>query len=266
MKLYNGEIELQFSEAAHRYKVNGQYVEGVTTLLSKVISKDGLVPWAANLVTKYIQENCGVIEDLPEPIYSVSETTLQEARVAHLRKKTKGADVGSIVHKFIEGCVNSRLNQTPKPKMPEDKQAYKAAEAWLKWVADSDIKFIKSEVVVYSKQHNYCGTADIIFELNGKRYLGDWKTSDPKKEYKNGYTGKLQAYSEHFVQIGAYDVAYSEEFPDDKFDAHMVIYITKTGQLHTFETDNTERSKKLFINAVNLSRGLREIELMKGIK
>ena len=30
--LYAGDVELQFNEGSHRYKVNGRYVVGVTTI------------------------------------------------------------------------------------------------------------------------------------------------------------------------------------------------------------------------------------------
>lgn len=229
MKLYNGEVELVFNERAHRYKVDGQFVEGVTTVLSKVVAKDGLIQWAVDLCMK------------------------EGDRLAHRMKKEAGADVGSQVHKWIESYLKDGTS------VDLQGEALKAAMAFLEWEQVNQPKYIFSEKVVYSREHNYAGTADVAFELNGKRYLADFKTANPRREFKNGkYTGKLAAYPEHFIQCAAYDTAYCEELGDE-FDAYMIIYITKSGELHTFETDKVQMCKEAWLGGLTLSRALKDL-------
>ena len=229
MKLYNGEVELVFNEKAHRYKVDGKFVEGVTTILSKVIAKDGLIQWAVDLCLK------------------------ENDRLAHRMKKEAGADVGSQVHKWIESYLKDA--QT----VDLSGEALKAAMAFLAWEQDNKPEYIFSEKVVYSRAHKYAGTADVAFELDGKRYLADFKTANPRREFKNGkYTGKLAPYPEHFIQCAAYNVAYTEECGDD-FDAYMIIYITKSGELHTFETDKVQMCKDAWVGGLTLARALKHL-------
>ena len=58
LSLYNKEIELKFTHNGHRYQINRgkgwESVQGVTTILGKVVAKDGLVNWAANLAVDEI--------------------------------------------------------------------------------------------------------------------------------------------------------------------------------------------------------------------
>lgn len=259
MKMYNGTVDLQFQEKSHRYKVNGEYVQGVTTILSKVTPKDGLINWAANMAVQAM----------------LSGATPEEAKKAHTRKKEAGADTGTLVHKHIEAY----LSGTPTP-LPEDPKAVQAIEAFYRWEKDNDPGYIFSERIVYSKQYHYAGCADVAFELDGKKYLADFKTADPRREWKNGYTGKLSAYPEHFIQCAAYDIAYSEEKnvvvqdwtgvgevtlsgiqPEPKhFDAYMIIYVTKSGQLHTFTLDSTEVAREAWIHALGLARAVQSLD------
>lgn len=243
MKLYNGEVDLDFNEGSHRYKVNGQYVEGVTTILSKVIAKDGLLQWAVDLCMK------------------------EGDRKAHTYKKDAGANVGTQVHKWIEAYLGDK---SPEPLSGE---AALAVNAFLSWERDNKPEYLFSERILYNRADNYCGTADVAFTINGKRYLADFKTANPKREYKNGkYTGRLRPYPEHFIQCAAYALAYICEenairaskgnytLDYKPFDAYMIIYITKSGELHTFETDDVTRCELAWRGALTLARQLKALE------
>lgn len=265
--LYNNEIKLKFTHNGHRYQVDTgsgwTSVQGVTTILSKVVAKDGLVNWAANLAVDAILEGL----------------TPEEARKAHTLKKQSGADVGSLVHETIEILISQLMKGKRLTKaMPElanliqskyqnitdeqSEQAIKALEAFLQWHKERDVKFLESEIAVYSKKYNYCGTCDFIAEVDGRRYVGDWKTADPKKQWKNNkYTGKLQAYPEHFIQVAAYDQALTE-MGHAPFDGHMVVYVTKEGKLHTFTNKGVNQNKKAWVGALELSRRLQTLDII----
>lgn len=261
MQLYNGEIELEFNEKSHRYKVNGKPVQGVTTILGDVTAKPGLIQWAVDLCMKF------------------------NDRQAHIKKRDSAGDIGTVTHKWIEDYIASG----EYPPIPQDPQAQAACEAYQKWDLENKPKYLFSEKIVYSKEYNYCGTADVAFELDGKRYLADFKTSDPRRVFKSGrYTGAYQAYPEHFVQCAAYDVAYSEEQmkiawedkthpywikPEDHklvkyaqlktvyspFDAYMVIYVTKSGELHTFSCHKVDMLRRAWVGALTLQRALKDL-------
>lgn len=256
--LYGGEIELNFSAGNHRYTINDQPVQGVTSILRTVIAKDGLMFWSAKMVVENIKESCDQDED---DNYVVSEEALQRAKSHHVFKKERGGDVGTIVHNWIEQYVKGKLSEEKGSlTLPADPEARLGVEAFLRWEQENKVKFLFSERVVYSKKYHYCGTADIAFEIDGKKYLGDFKTANPRSDYKRSrYTGLVAPYADHLLQIAAYDIAYSEE-TGEEFDAHMVIYIPKTGQLYPFETKEIKQNKEAFINALKLSNRLGEMD------
>lgn len=264
-KLYNNNVKLKFTHNGHRYQVDQgegwKPVQGVTTILGKVVAKDGLINWAANLAVQAM----------------VDGATPEEAKMAHTKKKQSGADVGSLVHATIEMLIGQMMkgqelvnimpgfmklvNTEFKDITEEQKvQATKAIEAFVQWTKERNVKFLESEIPVYSKKYNYCGTCDFIAEVDGRRYIGDWKTADPKKEWKqNKYTGKLRAYPEHFIQVAAYDQALTE-MGHAPFDGHMIVYVTKEGKLHTFINKQIDENKKAWYGALDLSRRLQALD------
>lgn len=237
-ELYNGKYIVEFSEAAHRYKVNGNYKQGVTGVLN-ILSKQGLIQWAANMVCDWIKQNC---TDNGE-FYEVLKTDLDQAKYAHARKKDTSADIGKAVHEWISdhiGGVDRLYTDEMKPSV----------EAFLRWEQANKPRYLHSEKVVYSVEYDYCGTFDVLFELNGKIYLADFKTSNPDGEWDHKskrYTGRVRARGEHFLQCAAYDQALTEEF-GKPVHAYMVIYVTKDGKLHTFEREDTEFLKETWLS------------------
>lgn len=255
MKLYNNTIELKFNPGSHRYTVNGKPVEGVTGVLGKVVAKDGLIQWAANMA-------CGAFTDaLSELIKSgvaIDESHLEQAatlaKKAHTAKKDKGADIGSITHDWINHYILG-----DKVEMPEEPQAKLAVEAFQKWHKETNPVFIETERVLYSLKYNFAGTCDAVAVIGGKRILLDFKTNDARHEWRSGrYTGNVTFYPEHFLQCGAYSLAYTEE-TKQPIDAHAILYVQKDGQHHWFVRDTVQEHEEGFVNALKLSRTLKEL-------
>lgn len=245
LELYGGKYKLSFNEASHRYKVNGEYKTGVTTMLS-VLGKENLIQWAANMAAEaaYKLAQKGV------PMYEA----IKEAKYAHTRKRDKSADTGKAVHQWIEHHLQGKTLRITPDMQP-------SVSAFLEWEQANNVRYLHSEKVLYSEQYDYCGTADVIFELNGTTYMADFKTSDCDREFKTsqGYTGKVRARKEHLLQCALYDQAYSEEFGKG-CDAYMVIYVTKQGNLHTFATSKTEELKEAALCVARTYQLTRQIE------
>jgi len=264
-KLYSGEVEITLSPA-HRYKVidRGEIVkpEGVTTVLGRVTAKTGLISWAANMAAESFREAIsGAVADGVDIDTDFLEECLKTAKNAHNVKRDKGASIGSLVHTACEDYINNILTSGRGSDVPglSDKQASAAFESFLDWDTRNNPEYIFSEKMVYSRTLRYCGTADVAFTINGKKYLGDFKTSDPKRQWipKLRRYGSYMPYPEHWLQVAAYDYANREEC-GEKYDGYMILYITKSGGLHIFKTDETERWINGWRNAISLSRLLKE--------
>lgn len=238
-KLYNGEVTLDFDEDKHVYRINGEEVEGVTNALN-VISKPALINWAAKMSAEYIERNL-------VPGKALNEIEIKElcrkAKFAHREKKQSAADIGSMVHALIETYIKNKgkVGSVIHPEVNAGFNAFK------QWIDENKVEFHASEQKVYSKTHKFCGTFDFIATVNGKRMMGDIKTSSG-------------IYHEMFLQTSAYQLARQEEFPDEVFEGHVIVNCRKTGELDTRISYDYDTHKEAFLCALGLSRKLKQME------
>lgn len=268
-QLYNGQIELLviFNNDKHEYRVKktgeddslAELVPGPTTALG-VLNKPLLVPWASKMAVKdmgYYEKQLwtpdGYVK-IPEKeqaagfermvsIHNRIKTMepkeywelLNTAKGAHRRGKEDAADAGTLVHSFVEDYINWTMGKGPAPETPKLPQVKEGAEAWLTWVQSvGDIKFTLSEQKIYSKKHKYAGTLDFACIINGVPMMGDLKTSN-------------YFYPEMFWQISAYQFARIEEFPDEHYDAQILVRCGKDGTLEVKTSDRYKQSTEAFL-------------------
>lgn len=265
--LYDNDIELEFNVSSHRYKVNGSYVQGVTTILGSVTDKSNLINWSANLASELFRDRIQALVAGGKTITSDElETIYEDARRAHTVRKEAGGDVGTQAHNIIENYIANGA-----PLSSTDKKVAKVLKGFEKFLAEYNPKFIASEQLCYSKKYNYAGTYDAVIEINGKTYMADWKTADPMGVYRGSkHTGQFKAYPQHFYQCAAYDLAYCDEAiyvntinadPDTfkKFDGHAVIYITKSGKCYPYFSYDTTKNKETFVGGLKMARRNKEL-------
>lgn len=230
-----------FDETKHAYTLDGTPLIGTTTVLG-LLAKPALIQWSANEAVKYVIEN-GEKHTLtrPAPTYTegdkeeeiegvwASLETLDEAKTAHRRKKEGAGDIGSQVHKWIEEYIAGNM-----PPSPEDPQMAKMINAFLEWDMKVKPRWIASEMRVYATSTWTAGTLDFIAEIDGKVFIGDFKTS----------TG---IYDEAFWQMSAYQYMLQEMQPDYKIDGHIVVNIRKDGKLETKESYAYDTNIKGFL-------------------
>lgn len=100
--------------------------------------------------------------------------------------KNRG-DVGTAVHDTAEKiCNGEKYDISDEPEEVE-----KRVETFKDWVEDYEPSVIDTEFVVFCKEHNYAGRADLFALIDGERCLIDLKTS------KN-------IYDQHKVQLMMY--------------------------------------------------------------
>lgn len=223
------ETNFTFDENKHAYTLDGTPLIGTTTVLS-LLAKPALIQWSANEAVKYILEHASDEEpENGESIVSVKVKYLEEAKTAHRRKKEGAGDIGSQVHKWIENHIAGT-----KQDFPTDPQMAKMIQAFLDWEAQVKPRWIASEMRVYATSTWTAGTLDFIAEINGKVFIGDFKTS----------TG---IYDEAFWQMSAYQYMLQEMQPDYKIDGHIVVNIRKDGKLETKESYAYDTNIKGFL-------------------
>ncbi len=168
-----------------RYQLNEVGMTGVTTILS-AIAKPQLIDWAASEAYK---DSLNLSkEEIKEIIVSKN--------YAHKKRSTDATDIGKDAHDWVERYIKSKIEGTKEPEF--DSSTEHICRRFRAWAEMNNVKFIASELSVFSRKYFYAGTFDFVCEINGKRYLGDFKTS-------SGIYGR-----EYFAQCAAYRIAIEE--------------------------------------------------------
>lgn len=122
--------------------------------------------------------------------------------------------------------ISIERNEWLKIAEQEVEMAQLALNSFIVWWTDKKPVLIGAEDLVYSVEHNICGTFDALIMIDGKRVLCDWKTS-------NASTSKEAAMPEginyqYFVQSAIYAMAW-EEMGNLPADDLMIVSCRKDG-------------------------------------
>ena len=133
---------------------------------------------------------------------------------------------------MIETYINYLIEGNADVYLSDDEQIAHFIE-WSKGKT-----FLASEMPLRSKKLWAAGTTDFICEIDGKRYIGDLKTSN--------YVSYKQ-----FIQCGAYALMY-EEMGLGKIDGILIVHMPRTGGFKVHEDLDVENYKKDFEAIVRL--------------
>lgn len=235
-KHYGGAVTLGFDPIKHKYTLNGEKVQGVTTVLS-IIAKPALITWAAKMAAEYIEQTleAGVAYD---------EVQIKEfaknAQWAHRSKKDTAADTGTLIHEWIQKYVEGK-----NPKMPVHEGMQTAIKAFLDWWIQQDVKLVRAEAKLCSPTLKLAGTADLVCYLNGKLTIVDWKTGSG-------------IYPEYLLQMGAYAEMYEEEF-GERVEQVAVVNCSVKANFGKVSTTKVPQLKKTYKQLLKLQGELDKV-------
>lgn len=236
-QMYGGEVELTFDEYRHKYTANGEPVDGTTTIL-KSIAKPALVPWCAKMSSEYVARSL-------YPGIHLDEVSIQKlvlgTKNAHKVRLEDAGNLGTMGHAWAESFLKNE-----NPPMPLNPELRGIATAVMDFAKKHEFRVISTERKLYSRDLQVAGTADIICEFEGNLAVADFKTGSG-------------VYSEVFLQLGAYSIAYAEE-TGEQAKAHVAINVRKTGELYVGTSYEVERNENAFRSVLDLNRALSSIE------
>ena len=156
-----GEGKPRWVKSLSQYKFNGVTVPRVTVILSEMQSDQGLLRYSNFLGFKHIDYN---------------------------QMLNNAASIGTETHAFIENYI-----QKKEENIPTRKEVNNCTEAFLKWWkmlnSNYNIKVLGEEQSLSCPW--FGGTYDLLLDINGKKALVDFKTS-------NHITHR------YFIQLAAY--------------------------------------------------------------
>lgn len=178
-QLYNGKVNGKFYPDSHQYwvSVNGGKMErktGVTTIIGIKDKSTALGEWQKNITVDYL---FGLIEKGVNIDY---DRAVEAVMLAEKLKK-QAADIGHEIHEWAEGYIRYKLKQPGfknLPEIPNFPEAVTGVNSFLEWEKKRRVKFISTETVVYSMEHDYIGIEDVTFEADGKFCDSDFKSSN----------------------------------------------------------------------------------------
>lgn len=213
--MYGGKIRGKFlgptedKPNRHMYFIEGKRKTGVTTALGIKDKSAALMSWLRD-------ETIKASMPLFDAHKYISMEQLVKCLYANEQTVKKAADLGSEIHAWIESYINHKTKVKgfeAMPEMPENPAVQQGAASFLAWEAEHKVKFLWSERVVYSKKHDYIGTADFAAKVDGEMCLCDIKSG-------NGMYNSVRA------QTAAYAMAVTEE-TKEKFEGRWAIRVAK---------------------------------------
>lgn len=245
VKLYNGEVTIEFNEARHCYVwvEKNLPVRAVSKILG-ILDKPALKQWAANCAVEAVSHSLWetLQENGPPLCMADIEDACKAARTAYLRVSKEATDIGSQVHAFCEQVLIE--GDAPLPANPK---AAKGAQAFLNWLDQHTIESVEVEQIVMSRQWYYAGTPDYLGFVDGEFVVLDFKTSS-------------NYYPEMKLQCAAYAIAYSEESGQEINTGWIIRLDKKTGKFFPYKLNLTAGTKDTFLRLCEAQEGLVKIE------
>ncbi len=243
MKLYDGTVDLTFNAKAHRYTAQTETMEaalpvpGVTTAIG-MLSKPVLLPWVAKMCGEWLEENW---PRLAPSMPGERQDLIKEMKGAYRKKTTDAANTGTLVHHWIEKFTTG--DQQP---VPDDDKACNAIEAFLFWWGTNRVEVRHTEQMLFSKEHWFAGTVDLIATIDGVPSIADYKSSS-------------NIYPEMGLQLAAYALAWREMTGED-LKHRVIVNATKEGKLRTQTFPNHDADEKGFLACLDLYRWNRDAQ------
>jgi len=195
------------------YTIDGKKVPSVTTILN-VINKPQLIPWAVRTTRDYIKQELFAFKRADSFKELDLDNLLASSAKEHDKVRTAAADRGIAVHSSIASYIGNKSSVALSDPIIIE---------FCKWQEAAQFEPIASERLVFSHEHGYAGTADLIGTVNGRLTVLDIKTG-------------RGVYPEYKLQLAAYAVAWGEmtgHFPEVCMNLHVRSELTIT-EANTF--------------------------------
>jgi len=244
-------VNLEFDEAKHWYKVEGEFRPSVTGILRATVAKPALIYWAVNCAANYVDEYFGEVGNADSTMY-ISEDDIKDLKSgmksAHNKVSSSAQKIGKDFHKYAEDAVSWKLgNSTDIPELPTDLQTLNSVNAFREWVNLNEIKWLSSEEKIYNRELKFAGTVDAVAEINDEFCVIDWKTGSG-------------IYEEMYLQCAAYAKTV-EDIYGRNVDAFYILRLDKkTGKYESVRSPDVDEHFNAFKHSLGLYHALNGIK------
>ena len=203
---------LVFYEGSHRYKLDGQWVPGVTTILG-VLDKPAIPKWAAAQVAEFVANHPDLTEQMKQ-LGGVGPTTAFLKNLPWEKRDTaavRGTDVHNIAERIVHG---------DQVEVPEHLVGY--VESALAFMDDYGIEPVMVEAVVGSREHKYAGKFDLVAESKrAPRAIYDYKTTASGIYATTSWQNAAYAFSEFYIRSDNREIGTANLCIEASFGVHL---------------------------------------------
>lgn len=207
-------MSLVFYEKSHRYKLDGQWCPGVTSLIKGGLPAPALMYWSARTVAEYVADNADYVQQLRQMgrgpmIAALKEVPWEKRDTAAIR----GTDVHALAEQLVAGI---------EVEVPEHLGGY--VDACLDFLDTWKPRPLVVERPLAHRAHWWAGKPDLFAELpDGRIILYDYKTKESGVFPDDAF--QLAAYS-HAEFYNAED---GTEQPIPQADMCAVVWLRADG-------------------------------------
>jgi len=167
---------------------DGAVYDSVTSILG-IIAKPALINWAANTERDLcLEASAQLYQDFPVGAQKMESAAYKETllrrigdKKAHQKLLDKAGNIGKEAHALIEWNMRKELGQLPGLQPAVGPEAARAFSKFQEWRQGVELRPLRIEEVVYSREQEYAGTLDLYAALKGPddalvHAVIDWKT------------------------------------------------------------------------------------------
>lgn len=224
------------TKRGHTYRLDGDKVDGVTSILSAGLPKPALLPWGIKSVAEYAADHLDTLVGM-QPMGR--EAIVSALKQAPYTDRDQAARRGTETHDLAEKLVHGE-----EVDVPEEIAGH--VQACVRFIDDWQVEPLSVERPLASRQWRYMGTYDLVAKLaDGSRVLLDWKT------------GRSGIYAETVLQLAAYRYAEVYLDPDGTterpmadlgIDRTMAVWLRGDGTYSAYDVPADERAFKDYLH------------------
>jgi hypothetical protein len=175
---------------------DGQRVPSVTTICNRFKESGGLIHWSNRIAYEPLMQARALLklwqagETFDGPAKAFLE--IPDSTFDYSQARDRAADAGTIAHDMVDSYIHGRPFDVAKYARDLVAMAEPAFFAFREWADQSKLQVVETEKPLVSEEYRFGGTRDSIL-LNGRRALGDWKSSN-------------SIYAEYLLQLAAYGI------------------------------------------------------------
>lgn len=169
----------------HAYYLDGEKLDGVTTLLGDGMRKPALEHWAGNETAAQAVNRWDEFAAMP-----VAQR-FEALKKARFQVRDEAARRGSEIHRLAEQALAGA-----EVDVPEEFRGH--VDAAVRFMDDWQVEEVLTETSVWNERGRYAGTLDMVFRTPlrpGATIIADWKTN------------RTGIYGETALQLSAYENA-----------------------------------------------------------